>query len=245
MSIQSQITRIKNNVQNTLTIIRNAGLTVASDANSDSLPDLVDELANDVDGGSFVELPDGYTHVEYIESTGSQYIDTGVIAKSGLSLAAEFAATSVSGDTTLAGARSGNVRFYMFHVYSGCAAYGYGAFANTGKTLTAGTKYAVASELSAGNQTITVNGGVAASATDATSYNTGLPMFLFASNRDGAASAIITAKMYSCKIYDNGTLVRQYFPCINPSGVVGLYDLVNGTFNSGVGTFTAGRAVVL
>ena len=49
-------------------------------------------------------------------------------------------------------------------------------------------------------------------------------------------------KVYSCKIYDNGTLIRDYVPCKNSAGVVGLYDLVNDKFytNSGTGDFIAG-----
>ena len=60
MSIQSQITRIKNNVQSALAIIREVGITVAGSANSDSLPELVDELAySNIDGGSFTETAAG------------------------------------------------------------------------------------------------------------------------------------------------------------------------------------------
>lgn len=59
MSIQSEITRIRNNIQNTLSVIRNAGVTVASDASSDQLPDLVAELASkgegDIDCGAFTD----------------------------------------------------------------------------------------------------------------------------------------------------------------------------------------------
>lgn len=59
MSISTEITRIRNNIQNALTIIRSAGITVSSTANSDNLPTLVEELANkgegDIDCGSFTD----------------------------------------------------------------------------------------------------------------------------------------------------------------------------------------------
>lgn len=53
------------------------------------------------------------------------------------------------------------------------------------------------------------------------------------------------ARLYSCQIYDNGTLIRDYVPCTNPSGEVGLYDLENEEFygNAGSGAFTAGPEV--
>jgi hypothetical protein len=37
-------------------------------------------------------------------------------------------------------------------------------------------------------------------------------------------------KLYSCQIYDNGTLIRDYVPCLNEVGVVGLYDKVENKF---------------
>ena len=52
-------------------------------------------------------------------------------------------------------------------------------------------------------------------------------------------------KLYSCKIYNNGTLVRDFVPAKNSSGTIGLYDTVNGACytNAGSGTFTAGADI--
>ena len=52
-------------------------------------------------------------------------------------------------------------------------------------------------------------------------------------------------KLYSCKIYNNGTLVRNLVPAKNSGGTIGLYDLVNSAFytNAGSGTFTAGADI--
>lgn len=52
-------------------------------------------------------------------------------------------------------------------------------------------------------------------------------------------------KLYACQIYDNGTLVRDFYPCTNESGAVGLYDLVGKQFysNAGTGAFVAGAEV--
>lgn len=67
---------------------------------------------------------------------------------------------------------------------------------------------------------------------------------LLAANTNGSISGHLSARLYSCKIYDNGTLIRDFVPCINPSGVVGFYDKANGRFygNSGSGSFRAGTA---
>lgn len=43
-------------------------------------------------------------------------------------------------------------------------------------------------------------------------------------------------KIYYFRIYDNGTLIRNYLPCYRKSdNVVGMYDTVNKTFNSAIG----------
>jgi hypothetical protein len=53
-------------------------------------------------------------------------------------------------------------------------------------------------------------------------------------------------KLYSFKLYDNGTLIRNYIPAKRASdSVIGLYDTVNNEFyeNAGTGTFIAGSAM--
>jgi len=67
-------------------------------------------------------------------------------------------------------------------------------------------------------------------------------MYLFAVNEKDLMKTPSASRLYSCQIYDNGTLVRDYVPCKNSSGVAGLYDLVNGVFytNAGTGSFAAG-----
>lgn len=51
-----------------------------------------------------------------------------------------------------------------------------------------------------------------------------------------------SGKLYSCKILNNNNLIRNFVPCKNTSGILGLYDTVNNVFytNAGTGTFTAG-----
>lgn len=55
----------------------------------------------------------------------------------------------------------------------------------------------------------------------------------------------MSALLYSCQIYDNDVLIRDYVPCQGPSGDIGLYDTENNQFygNAGTGTFTAGPEI--
>lgn len=41
---------------------------------------------------------------------------------------------------------------------------------------------------------------------------------------------VLYGSLYSCQIYNNGTLIRDFVPCINPNNVAGVYDIVNDVF---------------
>ena len=76
-----------------------------------------------------------------------------------------------------------------------------------------------------------------------------LPLFLFAQNETSSAPVHITGtkRVYSCKIKQDNSWVRYFVPAKRKSdNVLGMYDIINGTFytNAGSGTFTGGPAVV-
>ena len=70
------------------------------------------------------------------------------------------------------------------------------------------------------------------------SYN----LYLFAGNTGGSMSEPASVKIYSCQVYDNDVLVRDYIPAKLSDGTVGLYDKLNGLLyiNAGTGTFISG-----
>jgi hypothetical protein len=65
---------------------------------------------------------------------------------------------------------------------------------------------------------------------------------MFGLNCEGSFSYASKSKIYYCKIWQEGRLVRHFVPCINLAQVAGFYDLVTNTFytNAGSGTFTTG-----
>ena len=82
--------------------------------------------------------------------------------------------------------------------------------------------------------------------TSAATFNTGTNLMLFVRNTNGTLNNYAIAKLYACSIYsDETTMIRNFIPCKNPSGVIGLYDLVNNQFyqNAGTGTFIAGPEI--
>ncbi len=65
-------------------------------------------------------------------------------------------------------------------------------------------------------------------------------LYLFADHRPNDVnikSNNPAPRFHSCKIYDNGTLIRDYVPVQN-NGYVCLYDRVNGTYANNIGNYT-------
>lgn len=188
------------------------------------------------------KLPAGYRQVEYIESSGTQHVDTefkpnqdssiimDVAFNTTATQAAYGARTSASSKAfTLIWMTNGYYRFYYNN--------GYSNFTNgiTDSTV----RHTIKQE-----KNVLTIGDAIFSRTYA-AFQCDYNLYLFAHNAAGAVSHPASAKIYSCQIYDNGTLVRDYIPCINPSGEAGLYDLVYGVFygNAGNGVFAVGRKV--
>lgn len=68
-----------------------------------------------------------------------------------------------------------------------------------------------------------------------TTFQSALPMYLLANNHGGTAEYFASAKLYLCKIYDDGKIARDYVPCIDPNGEIGLYDFVEEKFYGNAG----------
>lgn len=189
-------------------------------------------------------LPTGYTELEYIQSSGSQYINTGVLASNHVDVIADM---DVQNDSPQYGAIFGchetNLMFFLFF-YDGYG--GNGAW--TADYIT--DRYIVGGKKT-GRTTYALNGGEAAIVAGqsivlpATPFQGAFPLFIFAINREGILSNGCAAKLFSMQIYAEDVLVRDFVPCQNPSGNVGLYDLVGGQFygNAGSGAFTSGPEV--
>ena len=196
--------------------------------------------------------------LEYIEATGTQYIDTGVNAETGLKARLDFAwDTSVASGSdwsllaaaTAASDSNKRTRIFLCHYFGGGGKpfFGYGlkqrknpdnCFAFVG-----GRRYEIVSDMSDTNSLELVqNGKKTFSATDRETFKTNgivnlnLNLFVFACNYGGSPAWHAKAKLYELKIFKKKTgegesgfdLIRHYLPCVK-DGRAGLYDKVNGT----------------
>ena len=185
-------------------------------------------------------LPSGYTKLDYIESSGTQYIDTGVSSFPAQSTRVILDVDWLSGLGDYFGCAQSQLNWYAEALQSTKI---YSGYLEKGKSADISTVI--------GRYTVDKNGvntnvnGVKimhASANTAISRS----IYLLATNGSSGVSGIAdAARIYSCKIYSGSGLIRQFVPCKNSSGEVGLYDKVNDVFygNAGTGVFIAGPEV--
>lgn len=179
-----------------------------------------------------------YTPIEYIESTGTQYIDTGYYA--GTKTKLELLITKSDGSNRyLCGARTawlnGNFGIsydsdYEF-VYTEC--------------LESGIVYSEKDLIITEIPTITVNGVSVAGGGVSTEYDCIYPLHIFAMNNAGTAYKFASIKLYHMKIWDDGTLVLDLIPVLDENNVACLYNKATGTYlyNAGTGDFVAGNPI--
>ena len=216
-----------------------------------------------------LETPDYL--LEYVKSTGAQFVDTGIKAKSGTKAEIVFSSQIVSGDNdthNILGASDGSVGMCFHKITEGRwwrYRYNYndnyieaGASVRTenigNDRQPANTKYTYTADFSkTGYIKIVVSGGAYTAAT--VERNIGSTMsidrnlYIFANNNAGTANEFHSATIYGLKIWqidsnDEYQLVRDFRPCIR-YGRAALWDAVSGKiFFSGSGTdLTAGPVV--
>lgn len=186
-------------------------------------------------------LPSGYTQLRYIQSSGTQYINTGFNPNQNTRVTISFEPTVSVAWRGAFGARNGtNIAEYAIDFSDATkirSMYGTEGMEVTVPSMT--SRF----EVDKNKNTCTINGTVLTHT--AQTFQATCPMHLFSKNTTGTAWGVLAMKLYSCQIYDNGTLIRDFVPAKNSGGTVGLYDTVNGVFytNAGNGTFTAGPSV--
>lgn len=186
-------------------------------------------------------LPDGYTELEYIQSAGTQYINTGVQPNQNTRVTATAYLTPSDAGTWLFGARNANSdSTFGFLSYENA----YRSDYNTDQNKTIPAAYSDPFEIDKNKNQTQINGEKEATSSAGT-FQCNYPLILFANNSGGNISGFGSGKIYQLSVYDNGILVRNFIPCQNPSGEIGLYDTENSQFygNAGTGVFIAGPEV--
>lgn len=187
------------------------------------------------------QLPTEYQEVEYIESSGTQYIDTGYKPTSNnLRAVCDFEYTADHSASSVFGSESSGQ--YSIVPWGAPEFYVGSSTRLLAQTTALNTKYALDAHANAGTLTVSLN-GTTNSASYSGSILTTVNMGIFCNIIAGVASQFCSMKLYAMYIYDNGNLVRDFVPCYRKAdNVAGLYDLVNNVFytNVGSGVFAVG-----
>lgn len=180
------------------------------------------------------QLPSGYTQLEYIGTSGAQYIDTGV--KPNQDYIIEIKGQLSAGSQTYGGCDTdwGTNGFFLL-----ATGYEYGTVKQTGFVHYGADALTIKLSADGGFKDGTRVWTIPSTQTFQTEYN----FYLCALNRHNTAREFMNGKLYYCKMWDKeGNLVHNYLPCKNSDGNLGVYDVVTARFyqNAGTGEFTAG-----
>lgn len=182
-----------------------------------------------------MKLPIGYKELEYIETTGEQYIDTLFKPTSNSAIEIIFQSSATAGGLCVCDTNWQNNGFGIW-VHAAC-------FGN--RTIQNLTLYGEKNAVILDRGRLFKNGELLWEASATFSAQNTLTIFCL--NRNGSKKEFVSsAKVYSLKIYDNELLVRDFVPCKNSEDEVGLYDIVHSEFylNSGNGVFSSGPEVI-
>ena len=208
-------------------------------------------MANAGGGG----LPDIYQAVEYLESSGAQYIDTQYVPTvNNLRIVTRL---------NVLQKRTNDDRFFGSQNGSNCAIvpwYWSGNGTPPLGVVAVGTSYYLGRystsyntiydiDVTADNGTITGDYcGYTLSASYTGTVGNNLSIYIFGNNTGGAiGSSISISRFYKFEIYSGGKQKFNGMPCYRKSdNKPGMYDLVTRTFltNAGSGEFTVGNDVL-
>lgn len=200
-----------------------------------------------------VELP--YAEkLEYLESSGKQYINTGVLVNPDYSVEVTFVMSqrNATWDTLFGTRNSNQARFTARWANSATGKLGvhrskakttaYESYddANAIKTMVTDTWHTI----KLAKREYTFDGALRktfSATTSTTSFS--YPIFLFALCNAGSPADYGYFRIKSARMWNSSDeLIRDFIPVIDKEGVACMYDKVNGEFyyNKGTGSFKAG-----
>ena len=188
-----------------------------------------------------------YCEIEYLESTGTQYIDTGIYPANMTYIEADAQYTQINIRQTLLGCYSSSdnkwntfgstnpTSTYANFFVQWAANYGGSVAEDTNKHHFVFDKP---------TKTFTVDSS-SWTYTDPTTDVTNNTLYMFAMHDGSTIDRQANAKIYCLKIKNGDTLVRDFIPVLDWNYVPCMYDKVTGQlfYNAGTGDFLYGREI--
>lgn len=191
-------------------------------------------------------LPEGYTAVNYLQSSGAQRINTEITPSQDTKVIIKFMVNEWDYESLIGGraASNSNDQFttyfsderggiFLFRMDGMSSAITYQGFKS--KTIYTAELSGTKMEFTLEDGTISFTSGVTIS-----DFSSTVPMLLFKAQNVGGTG--LKGKVYSCKIYHQDNLVRDFQPCLDANGVPCMFDFVSQKpfYNVHVGSFTWG-----
>lgn len=176
-------------------------------------------------------FPQDYDILEYIESNGSQSLDTGFKPNSNTRVVLDYNLTSLTGKwmgiLSSRGVNYANPFAYWSNENGGYRSdYSVIDGINFGSQNT--NRHIVDK-----NKNLLIQDGIQLVNHPAATFSCNFNLHLFSGFTGGTLEHYAHMRLYSCKIYDDGSIVRDYTPCKQKStGLYGLFDKVNREFYS-------------
>ena len=168
-------------------------------------------------------LPSEYEGIEYLESTGYQYIDLDVIGRSITNFDLKLATTDENPSVIrriLGGYTSSNRFELAIHNERGMFFNYYNSSIYSDFVPTLNEPIIVKKKANK------ISYNDTESSLSTATFSSEKSSYLFASNRSATSKFI--GRIYYCKVWQNGDLVRNMVPCIRKSdNVAGMYDFVS------------------
>lgn len=226
--------------------------------NSDGVAGLYDKVENKFytnsgtgsfgSGAATGDAVEEYQRVEHLDFTGSQYINTGYIPNTNTKVETTFKTSTNS--RWLFGSRTSTSATDIYAVYFNSATLLWYQIRTSGNAKSVDNYFNKISYLTTTRSEFILNGKTTSGfGTDALGSST-WPMYIGSVNTagkaDGTSGRHFVGELYSFKIWDGTTLVRDFVPVVRSrDGVAGLYDMVGHKFyaNAGSGSFKTGGVI--
>lgn len=176
-------------------------------------------------------FPQDYDILDYIESNGSQSLDTGFKPNSNTRVVVDYNLTSLTGQWMgILSARG--VNYVNPFAYWSNENGGYRSDYSVIDGINFGSQNTNRHTVDK-NKNLLIQDGVQLVNHPAATFSCNFNLHLFSGFTGGTLEHYAHMRLYSCKIYDDGSMVRDYIPCKQKStGLYGLFDKVNREFYS-------------
>lgn len=188
-------------------------------------------------GNFLAPIPENLTVVNYIQSSGTQYIDTGFYHNQNTRIVMDYDLLEYRDWASLVGSMgdvSGAGKLFFVGCYNNGSYYAHYGTQSTNFTITATGRHTIdfnknSLKIDSTTKTMTAN-----------SFQAVYTSLIFgATNYDGTKNGSVKMKLYAYKLYDNDGVVHNMVPVKDENNVYFLYDTAQSKcyYNQGTGEF--------